>query len=94
MRKQSKCSCIWKGWHQRIEVTEDRGRRGGNCGSPWRGQRQKLKASVMVRVRKLRGRCSEGKEDGRGQSLSSFTELVVFEMSDGGRNKKGWKPVK
>lgn len=69
-------------------------RRGGNCGSPWRGQRQKLKTSVMVRVRKLRGRCSEGKEDGRGQSLSSFTELVVFEMSDGGRNKKGWKPVK
>lgn len=25
--KQSKCSCIWKGWHQRTEVTEDTGRR-------------------------------------------------------------------
>lgn len=43
---------------------------------------------------KNKDRYLQGKEGRRGQSLSSFTELVVFEMSDGGRNKKDLKPVK
>lgn len=58
---------------------------GGDRGS-------RLKASVIVAARKIQVRYSQGKEGVRSQNLSSFTELV-FEMSDGERNKV-LKPVK
>lgn len=63
---------------------------GGDRGS-------RLKASVMVCPgfsKKNKDGYLQGKEGGRDKSLSSFTELVVFETSDGGRNKEGLKPVK
>lgn len=58
---------------------------GGDRGS-------RLKASVIVAARKIQVRYLQGKEGVRSQNLSSFTELV-FEMSDGERNKV-LKPVK
>lgn len=58
---------------------------GGDRGS-------RLKASVIVAARKIQVRYSQGKEGVRSQNLSSFTELV-FEMSDGERNKV-LKPAK
>jgi len=60
---------------------------GGDRGS-------RLKASVMVIARKVKDKYLQGNEGRRGQSLPSFTELLVFEMSDGGRKKKDLKPAK
>lgn len=83
---------FWKRRHQRIEVAEERRER--NHGSPQRGQRQQAESISNGYSEKNKDRYLQGKEGGRGQSLSSFTELVVLEMSDGGRNKKDLKPVK
>lgn len=69
---------------------EEKRERGGNHGSPRRGWMQQAESSSNGYSEKIKK--SIYRE--RGQSLSSFIELGVFEMSDGGGNERNLKPVK